>query len=86
MCLFTIVTEAFRANALPFVVVIVTAESRERDSCRSDDGSRHGMEPISETTVCESLLRFSERTFIRMMGRIMKIVFASGLPMAEGKS
>jgi len=38
------------------------------------------MEPISEAIVWDSSLRFSERTFIRMMTRIMQIVFANGLP------
>ena len=38
------------------------------------------MEPIKEPIVCDSSLRFSERTFIRMMTTIIKIVFANGLP------
>jgi hypothetical protein len=38
------------------------------------------MEPIRETIAWDSSLRFSERTFIRMMTRIMQIVFANGLP------
>jgi len=38
------------------------------------------MEPISNAIVWDSSLRFSARTFIRMMTRIMQIVFANGLP------
>jgi hypothetical protein len=38
------------------------------------------MEPIREAIVWDSSLRFSERTFIRMMTTIMQIVFANGLP------
>jgi hypothetical protein len=38
------------------------------------------MEPISQAIVCYSSVRFSERTFIRMMRRIMKTVKANGLP------
>ena len=44
------------------------------------------MEPDSEAIVCDNSMRFSERTFIRMITRIIQIVFASGLPTAEGKS
>jgi hypothetical protein len=38
------------------------------------------MEPIRETIVCDSSRRFSLRTFIRMMTRIMQWVSAKGLP------
>jgi hypothetical protein len=38
------------------------------------------MEPDSEAIVCDNSLRFSERTFIRMTTRIIKIVIANGLP------
>jgi hypothetical protein len=38
------------------------------------------MEPIREPIVCDSSMRFSERTFIRMMTRIIKIGIANGLP------
>ena len=38
------------------------------------------MEPIREAIVWDSSLRFSARTLIRMMTRIMQIVFANGLP------
>jgi len=34
----------------------------------------------TETTVCESSLRFSARTFVRMLTRIMQILVASGKP------
>jgi hypothetical protein len=40
------------------------------------------MDPISNAIVGDSSLRFSARTFIRMMARIMQIVFASGKPTA----
>jgi len=40
------------------------------------------MEPDTEATVYDSSLRFSERTFIRMMTRIMQIIFANDLPTA----
>jgi hypothetical protein len=43
------------------------------------------MEPISEAIVWDSSFRFSERTFIRMMTRIMQIAFANGLPTTEEK-
>jgi len=45
------------------------------------------IEPISEVKVCGNSLSFSERTFIRMMTRIMQIVIANPLPTAskEGK-
>jgi hypothetical protein len=43
------------------------------------------MEPISEAIVWDSSLRFSERTFIRMMTRIMQRVIANGLP-TSGKN
>jgi hypothetical protein len=38
------------------------------------------MEPIREPIACDSSIRFSERTFIRMMTRIIKIGIANGLP------
>jgi hypothetical protein len=44
------------------------------------------MEPDSEAIVCDNSLRFSESTFIRMITKIIKIVIANGLPIAEGKS
>jgi hypothetical protein len=40
------------------------------------------MEPDSEAIVCDNSMRFSERTSIRMMIRIMQIVFANDLPTA----
>ena len=44
------------------------------------------MEPISEAIVWDNSLRFSERTFIRMMTRIMPKAFANGLPInGEGQ-
>ena len=44
------------------------------------------MEPDSEAIVCDNFIRFSERTLIRMMTKIIRSVIASGLPIAEGKS
>jgi hypothetical protein len=44
------------------------------------------MEPDSEAIVCDNFIRFSERTLIRMMTKIIKLELASGLPIAEGKS
>jgi hypothetical protein len=38
------------------------------------------MEPIREAIVWDNSLRFSERTFIRMVTMIMKIVYANGQP------
>jgi hypothetical protein len=38
------------------------------------------MEPISEAIACDSSMRFSEGTSIRMMTRIIKILIANGLP------
>jgi len=43
------------------------------------------MEPDSEAIVCDNSMRFSDRTFIRMIRRIIKGVIANGLPSAEGK-
>ena len=43
-------------------------------------------EPDSETIVCDNSRRFSERTSIRMMTKIIQIVTASGLPTSESKS
>jgi hypothetical protein len=40
------------------------------------------MEPDSEAIVCDNSMRFSERSSIRMMTRIMQIVFANALPTA----
>jgi len=40
------------------------------------------MEPYSEAIDCDNSLRFSEKTFICMMIRIVRIVFANGLPTA----
>jgi hypothetical protein len=44
------------------------------------------MEPDSEAIVCDNSMRFSERTFIRMMTKTIQIVSASGLPTGERKS
>jgi hypothetical protein len=44
------------------------------------------MELDSEAIVCDNSMRFSERTFIRMVSRIIPIVVASGLPTSERKS
>ena len=44
------------------------------------------MEPDSEAIVCGNFIRFSERTLILMMTKIIRPVSASGLPIAEGKS
>ena len=45
------------------------------------------MGPIREAIVWDSSLRFSGRTFIRMMTRIMQMVVASGLPRSgKGKN
>jgi hypothetical protein len=38
------------------------------------------MEPVREAIISDSSLHFSERTFIRMLTRIMQIVSANGLP------
>jgi hypothetical protein len=43
------------------------------------------MEPDSEAIVCDNSMRFTDRTFIRVIMRIMKTVKAKGLPIAEGK-
>ena len=43
-------------------------------------------ESISEAIAWYRSWRFSERTFIRMMTRIIRIVIASGLPTSERKS
>jgi hypothetical protein len=40
----------------------------------------------SEAIVCDSSMRFAEKTFIRVMMRIMTTVIANGLPIAEGAS
>jgi hypothetical protein len=40
------------------------------------------MEPMSEAIVCDSSMRFSGRTFIRMMIKIIRTVSANGLPTA----
>jgi len=40
------------------------------------------MEPDSEAIVCDSSRRFVDKTFIRVMMRIMKTVIANGLPIA----
>jgi hypothetical protein len=44
------------------------------------------MEPTRETIACDSSMRFSERTFIRVMTRIMPIEIASSLPTSQRKS
>jgi hypothetical protein len=44
------------------------------------------MEPDSEAIVCEKSMRFSKRTSIRMMTKVIQIVTASGLPTSESKS
>jgi hypothetical protein len=44
------------------------------------------VEPDSKVIVCDNSKRFSERTFIRIITRIMKIVIAKGLPTTEEKS
>jgi hypothetical protein len=44
------------------------------------------VEPDSEAIVCDNSMRFSERTFIRIITKIIKIVIANGLPIAERKS
>jgi len=44
------------------------------------------MEPDSEEIVCDNSRRFSEKTFILVITRIMQIVIANGLPITEGKS
>ena len=41
---------------------------------------------MSDAFVCDDSMRFSERTFIHMITRIMKIVIASSLPIGEGES
>jgi hypothetical protein len=41
------------------------------------------MELISEAIVCNSSMRFSERTSMRMMTMIMKRVVANGQPTPE---
>jgi hypothetical protein len=38
------------------------------------------MEPVSDAIVCDSSMRFSGRTFIRMVTRIIEIIFANRLP------
>jgi hypothetical protein len=44
------------------------------------------MEPNNEVIVCDNSMSFSERTFLRKMTGIMKIVKANSLPIAERKS
>jgi hypothetical protein len=44
------------------------------------------MKPDSEAIVCDNSMRFSGKTFIRIIARIMEIVIAIGLPKAEEKS
>jgi hypothetical protein len=45
------------------------------------------MEPGSEAIDCDNSMRFSERTFIRVMTKIIKPIIASGLPTTgENKS
>jgi len=44
------------------------------------------MEPDSEEIVCDNSMRFSEGALNLKITRIMKIVIANGLPIAEGKS
>jgi len=44
------------------------------------------MEPDSEAIVCDNSMRFSEGTFIRVITKIMTMITANGLPIAEGKS
>jgi hypothetical protein len=43
------------------------------------------MSPISKAIVCDSSMRFSGKTFIRMVTRIIKVVTANGLPTAGKK-
>jgi len=43
------------------------------------------MDPDSEAIVCDSSMRFSEKTFIPMITRIIKKVIANGLPSAKRK-
>jgi hypothetical protein len=38
------------------------------------------MDPVSEAIVCDSSMRFSGRTFIRMMTRVIQRGIANGLP------
>jgi hypothetical protein len=40
-------------------------------------------DPISDTIVWDNSLRFSAKTFIRMMTRIIQMVFATNLPATE---
>ena len=44
------------------------------------------MEPDREAIVCDNSMRFSERTFIRVITRIIRIGIASNLPTIERKS
>jgi hypothetical protein len=44
------------------------------------------MEPDSKAIVCDNSMRFADKTFIRVMMRIMKTVIANGLPIDEGAS
>jgi hypothetical protein len=44
------------------------------------------MEPDNEAIVCDNSMRFSERTFIRVITRIIRIGIASNLPTIERKS
>jgi len=44
------------------------------------------VEPDSEVIVCDNSRRFSERTFIRMITKIITKVIAKGLPTTAGKS
>lgn len=41
------------------------------------------MEPVSKTIVCDSSLHSPGGTFIRMMTRIIQVVFANGMPTTE---
>jgi hypothetical protein len=43
------------------------------------------MEPIREPIACDSSIRFSERTLIRMMTRTIEITIANGLPTTREK-
>jgi hypothetical protein len=44
------------------------------------------MKPDSEVIVCDNSMCFSERTFILMITRIIEMVIAIGLPIAERKA
>jgi hypothetical protein len=43
------------------------------------------MEPVSDAIVCDNSMRFSEKTFIPMITRIIRKVIANGLPSAKRK-